>query len=39
MPNCFGFIILDFDKKNTVLVKTPDGYLSFPKGKFEKKKI
>lgn len=38
MPNCFGFIILDFDKKHTLLVETPEGYLSFPKGKFEKKK-
>jgi 8-oxo-dGTP pyrophosphatase MutT (NUDIX family) len=38
MPNCFGFIILDFDKKHTILVETPNGYLSYPKGKFEKKK-
>ena len=38
MPNCYGFVILDFEKKNTVLVQTPQGHLSFPKGKFEKKK-
>lgn len=37
MPNCFGFIILDFDKKKILLVETPEGHLSFPKGKFEKK--
>jgi len=38
MPNCFGFIILDIDKKHTILVETPNGNLSYPKGKFEKKK-
>lgn len=38
MPNCFGFIIFDKDKKHVVLVETPNGYLSFPKGKYEKKK-
>lgn len=38
MPNCFGFIILDYDKKHTLLVETPNGNLSYPKGKFEKKK-
>ena len=38
MPNCFGFIVLDKQNKKTILVETPDKYLSFPKGKYEKKK-
>jgi 8-oxo-dGTP pyrophosphatase MutT (NUDIX family) len=38
MPKCGGFIILDKEKKQTILVTTPNGNHSFPKGKFEKKK-
>ena len=38
MPNCFGFIVVDIKNKKTILVETPEGYLSYPKGKYEKKK-
>jgi 8-oxo-dGTP pyrophosphatase MutT (NUDIX family) len=38
MPNCFGFIVLDLKNKKTILVETPEKHLSFPKGKYEKKK-
>lgn len=38
MPNCFGFIVLDIINKKTILVETSEGFLSFPKGKYEKKK-
>ena len=38
MPNCFGFVVLDLENKKTILVESPNGYLSFPKGKLEKKK-
>lgn len=38
MPKCCGFIILNLEKKQTILVKTPNSNYSFPKGKFEKKK-
>ena len=38
MPSCYGFIILDVINKKTILVEAPSGNLSFPKGKFEKKK-
>ena len=38
MPNCFGFIVLDIKNKKTILVETQEGHLSYPKGKFEKKK-
>lgn len=37
-PNCFGVIVLDLVNKKTILVETPNGYLSFPKGKYEKNK-
>lgn len=37
MPNCYGFIILDYDKKHAILVETSNCNLSYPKGKFEKK--
>lgn len=37
-PNCFGVIVLDLVGKKTILVETSNGYLSFPKGKYEKKK-
>jgi len=37
MPKCFGFIILDLESKKTILVESPQGHLSFPKGKYEKK--
>lgn len=36
--NCYGVIVLDLENKKTILVKTHDGHLSFPKGKYEKKK-
>lgn len=38
MPSCYGFVILDLDNQKTILVKTSCGNLSYPKGKFEKKK-
>lgn len=38
MPNCFGFIVIDISNKKTILVETPEGHLSYPKGKYEKKK-
>ena len=38
MPNCFGFIVVDIKNKKTILVETPEGHLSYPKGKYEKKK-
>lgn len=38
MPNCFGFVILDLKEKKTILVESPNGYLSFPKGKYENEK-
>lgn len=38
MVNCYGIIVLDLTNKKTILVETPNNYLSFPKGKFEKKK-
>jgi 8-oxo-dGTP pyrophosphatase MutT (NUDIX family) len=38
MVNCYGFIILDVLNRKTILVETPNNNLSYPKGKFEKKK-
>lgn len=35
---CSGFVLYHPGKKSIVLVETPKSHLSFPKGKFEKKK-
>lgn len=34
-PHCCGIIIFDSNNIRTVIVKTPRGYLGFPKGKRE----